>query len=168
MNDKDVARIVRPENKLKKKIGHDVNLREILQPEVVQQAQQIIYDKKEDFLGWTTRSLQLMEEAYFSLQHVSDSEPQALLATLSREAESLRDRSGTFGYHLGSDIAKSLARYCALTQASNEHLAVVTRKHLDGLQIVFKDNVTDRGGIIGMELAHGLQKLIEKYPPAAQ
>lgn len=165
MSDKDVARIIRPENKLKKKIGADINMREILQPEVLMQAQQIIYDKRDEFLGWASSSLLQMEEAYYGLHHNAP-DPQALLAVLNREALSLRDRSGTFGYHLGSDIAKSLARYCALTSVTNEHLAVVARKHLDGLQIVYKDNVTDSGGMIGMELMSGLKKLVEKFPAA--
>lgn len=165
MSDKDVARIVRPENKLKKKIGLDVNVRELLQPDVIQQAQQIIVDKKDEFLGWAAESLLQMEAAHYGLHHGSP-DPQILLSTLTREAESLRDRSGTFGYHLGSDIAKSLARYCAQTSITNEHLALVARKHLDGLQIVFKDNVTDSGGMIGMELISSLKKLIEKYPAA--
>jgi hypothetical protein len=165
MSFKDIARIIRPENKLKKKIGSDVNMREILQPDVVQVAQQVIVDKKDDFLGWTAESLQKMEAAHYGLHHGAP-DPHALLATLTHHAESLRDRSGTFGYHLGSDIAKLLARYCALTSIANEHLALIARKHLDGLQIVFKENVKDSGGAIGMELTSTLKKLVEKYPPA--
>jgi hypothetical protein len=165
MSDKDVARIVRPENRIKKKIGADVNLREILQPDVLQSAQQIIMDKKDGFLIDAKESLLAMEGAYSQITaHVAT---ETNLSLLLREAASLRDRSGTFGYHLGSDIAKSLARYTEQTSASNEHLAVVMRKHLDGLQIVFRQNVTDSGGAIGMELLDGLRKLIEKYPAAA-
>ena len=165
MSDKDVARIVRPENKIKKKIGADVNLREILQPDVLQSAQQIIMDKKDGFLAEAKDSLLAMEEAYSQINaHV---EAAANLALLRREAELLRDRSGTFGYHLGSDISKSLARYTEQTDVTNEHLAVVMRKHLDGLQIVFRQNVTDSGGAIGMELLDGLRKLIDKYPATA-
>lgn len=164
MSDKDVARIVRPENKIKKKIGTDVNLREILQPEVLQSAQQIIMEKKDGFLAEARDSMLAIEGAYNQINAHEDAEPN--LALLRREAESLRDRSGTFGYHLGSDIAKSLARYAEQTSLANEHLAVVLRKHLDGLQIVFRQNVTDSGGAIGMELLDGLRKLIDKYPAA--
>jgi glucosamine 6-phosphate synthetase-like amidotransferase/phosphosugar isomerase protein len=153
-----------PLNKLKKKIG-DVNLREILQPDVVQQAQQVIIDRKSDFLEWTAENLKQMEESYYHLTQQSD-DPNTLLDIMARNADSLRDRSGTFGYQLGSDIAKSLSRYCAATHAENPQLAIICRKHLDGLQIVFKDNVTDSGGAIGMELLQGLRLLVEKYPPA--
>ncbi len=162
--DKDVARIVRPENKLKKKIGSDVNLREILQPDVIQNAQQVIMDKKAEFLDWASEDLAIMEEAYYKLKTSGVTPP--LLEIISRHAETLRDRSGTFGYHLGSDIAKSLARYCALSAPINQHLAIVIRTHMDGLQTVFKDHVTESGGLIGMELLQGLKKLVEKYPPA--
>jgi chemotaxis protein histidine kinase CheA len=162
--DKDVARIVRPENKLKQKIGTDVNLRELLQPEVVQGAQQVIADKKEEFLDWTRDDLLKMEEAFTKLRIEAPTAPP--LVTISRHAETLRDRSGTFGYQLGSDIAKSLAKYSTQTNPQNPHLLVVLRSHMDGLQTVFKDHVTDSGGIIGMELLQSLKKLVEKYPPA--
>ncbi len=165
MTDKDTARIIRPENKLKKKIGADVNVREILQPEVVQSAQQIIMDKKDSFLQEALESLRLLEESYHHLHQGSTDA--AYLTTMSHEAELLRDRSGTFGYYLGSDIAKSLARYCEQSKKNNEHFVVVIRKHLDGLQTVFKQNVLESGGTIGMELMHGLRLLIEKYPPVA-
>lgn len=160
--DKDVARVVRPENKLKKKIGADVNVRELLHPDVIQTAQQVIMDKKSDFLEWAMEDLKIMEEAFEGLQN--NAKP-PLIDMISHRAEGLRDRSGTFGYQLGSDIAKSLARYCALSPPNNPHLEVVLRLHMDGLQTVFKDHVTDSGGIIGMELLRGLKKLVEKYPP---
>lgn len=165
MSDKDVARIVRPENKLKKKIGADVNMREILQPDVIQAAQQVIMEKKDGFLEEAKVTLLNMETGYSQL--TAGVNPAGHLQAIFANAESLRDRSGTFGYHLGSDIAKSLARYCEQTNPANEHLPLVLRKHLDGLQTVFRQNVTDSGGAIGMELLDGLRKLIEKYPPAA-
>lgn len=162
--DKDVARIVRPENKLKQKIGADVNLRELLQPEVIQGAQQVIADKKDEFLDWTRDDMLKMEEAFAKLRIEGPSaEP---LAVIARHAQTLRDRSGTFGYQLGSDIAKSLAKYGNQTKPQNPHLLVVLRSHMDGLQTVFKDHVTDSGGMIGMELLQSLKKLVEKYPPA--
>lgn len=160
---KDIARIIRPENKLKKKIGNDVNMREILQPDVHQTASKILTDKKEDFLSWAAESLQELEKAYYALNN-NVGEATIQLSSLTKHAESLRDRSGTFGYYLGSDIARTLAKYCAHSSPSNPHLAVVTRKHLDGLTIVFKDNVTDSGGAIGQELLTGLKQLVEKYP----
>jgi hypothetical protein len=165
MSDKDVARVVRPENKIKKKIGADVNLREILQPDVVQSAQQIIMERKDSFTEEAKAGLLLMETAYNHLHAGEDTVKQ--LAIIAAEGELLRDRSGTFGYGLGSDIAKSLARYCEQTNTQNEHLSVVIRKHLDGLQTVFRQNVTESGGAIGIELLDGLRKLIAKYPPAS-
>jgi hypothetical protein len=165
MNDKEVARLVRPENKLKKKIGMDINMREILHPDVLQPAQQMIYDQKDQFVALILESIKQMEAAYLDLEQQTGTEVVALaLKVVVQQSSSVRDRAGTFGYHLGSDIAKSLARYCDTSSAKNSHLALVIRKHLDGLQIVFRDNVTDSGGIIGMELNSSIRKLVEKYP----
>lgn len=159
--DKDVARIVRPENKLRKKIGPDVNMREILAPDVVRNAQKVIASKTEDFLGWARDDLAEMERAYTLMQ--KQGVEQEYIRVILIGAEKLRDRSGTFGYQLGSQIAKSLVKFCNELKGLEEFALVVIRKHLDGLETVFRADMQGDGGKLGAELMDGLRKLIAKY-----
>ncbi len=158
--DKDIARIVRPENKLKKKIGEDVNMREILRPDVVRGAQKVINSKADDFMNWALDDLAEMEKAYNLMQQQAGREN---MAVIIRNAEKLRDRSGTFGYQLGSQIAKSLALFCNELHGGEDYALIVIRQHLDGLETVFRANIKGDGGSMGLELMDGLRKLIAKY-----
>ncbi len=161
MNDREVARIVRPENKLKKKIGDDVSIKELLRPEIVEEAQKVIHDRKDEFLSWARSDMAMMEEIYLQLlEHGADHDP---VIYIMQKAETLRDRSGMFGFQLASQIAKSLAKYCHDIKESDKNMTLVIRKHMDGLQTVFRENIEGMGGLIGVELMDSLKKLIGKY-----
>lgn len=161
MSEKEFARIVKAENKLKNKIGGEVNIKELLRPEVVQAAQEVIQAHKPEFMSLITSDLRAMEEIYHKM--LSDADDLDPLVMLIHKAESIRDRAGTIGYQLASQIAKSLAKYTHEISKIDQNTLLVVRKHLDGLQTVFRDNVEGAGGIVGVELMNSMQQLINKY-----
>ena len=161
MSDKDVARIIRAENKLKKKIGGDVSVKELLQPDVLEGAQGVINEKRDQFMELIFADVEAMERAYHTL--TQDHKDMDAVVILLEKAESIRDRAGTFHYQLASQIAKSLAKYAhEVTDVTSETITVL-RKHLDGLQTVFRKNIEGTGGGVGIELMDSLQKLVQKY-----
>lgn len=161
MDDK-IARIVKPENKLKKKIGTDVNIHDILKPEIIKGAQKVIEEKSDDFLTTAKEDMKLLEQYYAQLKAENGHNPE-LNKSMNNVAEQLRDRSGTFGYQLGSQVAKSLVHFCEEPHSNFEHFQIVCRKHMDSLQAIYTYNLTGDGGPQGKELIIGLKKLIKMY-----
>jgi hypothetical protein len=156
------ARIVKPENKLKKKIGMDMNIHEILKPDVIKGAQAMINEKTESFLGWSKEDIAMLETHYKTLQASPEPLPEINRA-VKKLVEQLRDRCGTFNYQLGSQVAKSLLRYMEVERVEHKKFVVVAGKHIESLQTIFAYNLTGDGGTQGKELMVSLRKLVKMY-----
>lgn len=161
MSEKQPPRMVRPPNKIKQKMGPAANPRELLKPELVQQGQMTIDAQRENFLQWAQDDITVLETVLHEIQQMPMTAQH--LERIIRSAEQLRDRGGTFGYDLMSQIAKSLVNYCATIQSPSPNHAVVVSKHIEGLTTVLHSKVEGSGGMIGIELLKGLKQLIEKF-----
>jgi hypothetical protein len=159
----EFVRVIKPDTSLKDRIGSDVNLRDILKPEVIEEAQQVIDEKKDEYLDLIRQDIAQMEAIFEKMPDVQVD--MQLLATLLQHAQNVRDRAGTFHYQLASDIARSLINYSGRIRQDDAHYRLVLRKHLDGIQTVFRENITGSGGLVGVDLLESLQLLIEKYRP---
>lgn len=158
---KDTPRMVRPENKIKKKMGAGSNAREILSAENISKGQNIINSRKEDFIQWAQDDIAKLTAILLEIQQAEMTTEQ--LAAILQCAEQLRDRGGTFGFNLASQIAKSLVNYCSEIKSPSPQHAIVVSKHIEGLKTVFSHNVEGDGGMIGIELMKGLQQLTQKF-----
>ena len=133
----------------------------MLEPENVQKAQDSIDSHKDEFVKWAKDDIATLKT---NLQAANNGSltPEHLEAIIN-SAENLRDRGGTFGYPLLSQIAKSLVNYCTeITDPSSNH-AVVIAKHIEGLQIIHGNKIEGEGGSIGKELMGSLTELTDKY-----
>ncbi len=158
----DVQVIKQPVSAIKKKIGDDVDLKQVLTSGLIEEAQEIIDDRQQDFLVWVQADLKSMENIYSKLESNID-EYEESLNTMKRFALSVKSRGGTFGYDLASMVAKSLHNFCDQQFRPVESHMLVIRKHLDGLETIFHHKIVRDGGAIGSELIGSLQQLIEKY-----
>ncbi len=161
MTDTPPAKMVQPPNKIKQKLGPAVNVRDLLKPEAVNKAQATIDSKRDEFLLWAAEDLNALSK------HLQDLKSKPLTTELLENivhcGEHLRDRGGTFGYDLVSQIAKSMVNYCFTIHSPAEHHLIVIEKHIEGLRTVLSEKVEGTGGIIGAELLKGLTSLTVKY-----
>jgi hypothetical protein len=161
-DDEDV-RILPPDYSIKEKIGMDVNLSEIFTPDRIAQAQKAIDDTQAEFVEWAYKDLVELEHTYRSIAEKPEDAPASRVEKVRKIAFSLKCQAGTFGYPLGSEVAKSLYKYTTTHGSYTSGNVVVLRKHIDALQVILQQNIQGEGGKMGAELMTGLEKLVAKF-----
>ncbi len=152
--------IFQPDFRLREKIGRDVTITDLLKPEMLNQAQAVIQQSRQDFIAWIKEDVLFMQELLEQLQETTwDAK---LLDQFMRLVLQVKARAGTFGYPLASEIARRLYVFCEEGyRAKADHMLVV-RKHTEGLRVVIHNNIEGDGGQVGRELLATLSKLAEK------
>lgn len=159
----DSIRILPPDYSLKEKIGMNVNLRDIFTPERIAQAQKSIDDSQAEFVNWAQKDLVDLEHTYRHIAENPEAAPDSRTEKIRKIAFSLKCQSGTFGYPLGSEVARSLYKYTTDHGRFTSENIVVLRKHIDALQVILQQNIQGEGGTMGAELMTGLEKLVAKF-----
>ncbi len=150
-----------PDFSLKEKIGKDINVKEIFTKDVVEESQEVINETAEDFLKWVENDLSAIHDAYEALCKTPDDE--SCLKAMKKFAFTMKSQAGTFGYDLGSAVAKSLYDFCErVYEPKPDHLLGV-EKHVQTLQSIFHTKIAGDGEKIGLELLNALNQLIKKY-----
>lgn len=163
-NDEESVRILPPDYSIKEKIGKNVNLSEIFTPERIAAAQKTIDDTQAEFVDWAYKDLVELEHAYRAVAANPEAASPSRIEKIRKIAFSLKCQSGTFGYPLGSEVARSLYKYTTTHGSYNSQNIVVLRKHIDALQVILQQNIQGQGGDMGDELMGSLEKLVAKYP----
>lgn len=150
-----------PDFSLKEKIG--MNMNEILTSEVVKSSQEVINKSQKEFLQWIRNDLDTMEMSYAELAKMPEMGRDFALE-IQKAAFSCKSQAGTFGFDLGSAIAKSLYDFLENDYVENDkgHLIVI-RKHIDTLNTIFRQSITGDGGQIGAAIYTALGTLIRKF-----
>lgn len=159
----DIVEEYKPDMSLKLKIGKDINIGEILSNENIKGAQQVINDSQKDFVKWIENDLRTLE-GYFAEAYADADNALNAVVGIQKYAFSIKSQSGTFGYDLGSAIAKSLYDFCEnnYVVGDNKHILII-RKHLDTLNTIFRKRITGDGGAIGQQIYQELGRLITKF-----
>ena len=152
--------IFQPDFTLKEKIGKDSSITELLRPEMLQMAQQVIQDSKKDFIGYMKEDILDIQKCLEKLQQTSwDAN---VLDHFMRLVLQIKARAGTFGYPLASEIARKLFVFCEDEYRAKSDHTLVMRKHVEGLSTVILKNIEGNGGPLGRELLASLDKLAQK------
>lgn len=163
--EKQDVKIIAPDYSLKKLIGEDVDIKQIFSAENINKAQEAINSHKENFVDWVKEDLVVLESA-FTQASANASQSHEPVKAITKIAASIKARAGTFGYTLGTMVAKSLEDFCNRDfKPAPEHLLVI-RKHIEALQAIFDKRITGDGGAIGVELSGSLYKLVSKFKSA--
>lgn len=152
-----------PNFALKEKLGPDVNIRDALPEEVVNEAEDIIEESKKDFFEDAKGDLHKMEEAYaFAIK--SPKEAATHIKEIAKLCFSMKGQSETLGFNLLAHASKSLYHFCTENfRPDNAEQLIVVRKHLDTLNVIIKDKIQGNGGAIGKDLVKNLHLLTKKY-----
>jgi len=156
------VRIVPPDYTLKKIIGEDVDIKQLFSHENVEKAQAVINEHKDSFLEWVKKDIGQLQE-YYDKAVADPAVCEAEIKKLAKAAFVIKSQAGTFGFTLATQIAKSLDDFCNKQfHPCPEHLMVIS-KHIETLIVIFRQNITGDGAMLGKELSDGLYKLVEKY-----
>lgn len=163
LRESDGPVMLQPDFELKKKIGANLDMNELLRPEQLEQSERVIRDAHSEFVEWAKQDMAALE---FAFRNMRDQPEQALMALpqIRNTAFLIKSRAGTFGYTRASEVAELLYKFTGadFTAQNAGHLTVV-EKHLETLQAIFLGHVTGDGGPHGKELLDDLNKLVVKY-----
>ncbi len=149
---------------LKKKIGPGVDIRDILQPEIIEKSQELIGEGRPEFLEEVKIELASLDTAYqAAMENLSASDAGKHISELRRAAFSIKSKAGTFGFDLATAVAKSLYTFCDRHWRPEENHMTVLAKHIETLQVIFSQNIEGDGGEIGRNLLADMQKLVKKF-----
>lgn len=150
-----------PGKALKGKIGFDINMRQIFDKENIEGAQSYIDDSAAHYREVALRDVASLMHTLRNMQQTGNVAGHT--GKLQRLAFSIKSHAGTFGYDLGTQVAKSLQDICAKPAGAPEQNTVVIEKHIATLHHIFQKDVKGNGGPVGTELLSGLEALIRKY-----
>lgn len=150
-----------PGKALKGKIGFDINMRQIFTKENIEAAQAHIDNAAGAFRERAIRDIGNLHHTLRNAQQLGN--PERYMGKMRNLAFSIKSHAGTFGYDLGSQVAKSLHAICENPVGQTEHELVIIEKHIDTLRTIFQKDIKGLGGPIGAELMVSLDALIRKY-----
>lgn len=150
-----------PGKALKSKIGFDINMRQIFTKENLESAQEFIDNSADDFVEMAMRDIGNLHHALRNAQMSADPTPH--IRKIRNLAFSVKSHAGTFGYDLGTQVAKSLQAICDNPSHDIKLELLIIEKHIDTLRLIFQKGIKGRGGEIGMELMTSLNELIRRY-----
>ena len=147
---------------LKRKIGEDVNIRDILLPEVLRKVQGVIDDAQPMFLEWVAEDFARLEEAY-QRSAVNHDAAKREAPGVQQYAFSIKAQSGIFSYNLASTVARLLYTFVEAAPVFDDNYLLVVKQHVDALRGIFQLSIDGDGAQVGRELIESLHKLAQKY-----
>ena len=128
--------------------------------ELVARAQNDLLAVEGEFLEWARDDMQSLEKAYMHLaRDPSDMVAHALLLDV---AYAIKSQSGIFGYGLGTEVAGMLIDYMRANGSLDVKKLMVIRKHIDVIEVIFRQKIKEGGERVGRDLIASLHQLIRK------
>lgn len=161
MTDKEEPQHIEPENKLGNKIGASQNLKKFFTQERIAAAQKSIEEVQDKFiqnnLGEINKAIEIGRKAPSS-QKAKDTFI-SLSFTHKGQAESL-------GYEVLALTLDSLANYSKKYLPNDPNANIIVNKHMDILQTILRENITDGMNTTIHNLLESLPELIEHFHPS--
>lgn len=151
------VKIIKADYKLKNKIGANVDLKKIFTEEKIKQANNIIEANNDEIVESLTKQMNVLRG--YKGKNLSYNE----LRTVQDVSLTIKSNAGMANYPLASAIARSLFIFIENKQALSSEDIIVMDAHIDSLNGVFTNKITDDGGTIGTEILKSLSILINKY-----
>jgi hypothetical protein len=160
-NSKNKATFIAADTKLRDKIRPHTKLEQLIDSQKLLMAQDSIYRNVPLFESQADEDLQMLEEAYAYVQSHEDGLLPAM-HDLYTASFRLKSMAGTFGFTLGSSIAKQLHDMVDGKARLSPHLLEAVGPHIQALKAIFRHNIRGDGGVQGKELLESLRELIAK------
>lgn len=148
---------------LKTKIGEDVSIKTILEPEWIKASETIIAQHMEAFFDWAREDFKALDQLFREGSNMPGAQSDIML-NMADHAFAMKSQAGIFGYSLASQVANSLYHYCTRPNRNREGQWIVIKQHIDALRSIFQLRIEGEGDRTGRELLESLQRLTRKYP----
>lgn len=132
----------------------------LLDETVVKQAQEVIFNMRDEYMEWVAVDINRLEYTCKMLEKRPDDSKQR--AALAEIAFSIKAQAGTFGYNLASAVARLLHNYISDLKAIDQMALMVVKKHVDVLLVIFHQEISGGGEQVGEEVLVSLQQLVDK------
>ena len=128
--------LITPPNILKAKAGGGGGL----DLDAIARAESAVQALSGEFRGWTAQDVERLALAHRS--HVKDPAAQTRAALL-RAAHDLKGQAASFGFPLLGRVAWSLSRLLGEMPENQDLPAGLVDAHVDAVQVIFRENITD-------------------------
>jgi hypothetical protein len=159
--DSDEVRIFQPDTALKEKLGPNASFDQIVSPQAIAAAQDVITQSSDDILAALKADLMRLQHGVDRL--AAGQAAEAALQPVIEAAFAIKSKAGLCGYPFASALAKSLHVFCELDTIRTQPLAAksiqIIRSQAAGLRTVFTNKITGDGGKVGAAILGELQKL---------
>lgn len=133
---------------------------DIINDEVIAEAQMELAKATGDFISWAGDDLRRLEAAYATL--AADVEDTAAQHALRDAAYCIKSQAGIFGFEIGTEVAGLLVNFLNSHALTTQENLTIVRKHIDAITVIFSQQLKTSREAIGVELIASLQKLIAK------
>lgn len=155
-------------NKLKAKVGANDQDAAALDPKLLRAAEKQLRELSDDYADWVKGNLAQLQMNFEQLQ-AQPKNPWKYVQYIHNISHEMRGQGDTFGYKLISVFCNSL---CNFTEAKSveidDQLMELIRVHLDGIQMVIRQEIKDDDGALGVELVRTLEEAKEKFQKRKQ
>lgn len=155
---KHKATILPPDTSLAERIGTRAS--DLMAEMQILRAQDELLQSESDFLSWARDDIAELERAFLDITR--NARDATAHARLLGAAYAIKSQAGIFGYDLGTEVAKMLVDYLIANTWLDADKLMVVRKHIDAIQVIFRQNIKEYGQVVGRELLGALQTLIQK------
>ena len=153
------AEIIKPPNALKNaKSGSGPGK---LDNELLERAEKAVQKMEVSYNEWVKDDLDEIEMVLKDLI-AADGKDNDLIKQLYCVVFDTKGQGGSFGYHLLTQVAGSLADFLNDRKEFNQFGLEVATAHVASMRAVIKENIRDDGGPTGVALVESLQTMVAK------
>lgn len=151
--------ITPPDFALREQLGI-ASAAEVFTPAAIAAAQDDLMQSQGDYVDWAREDIAALKSAFRTLSGDPSSidAQQGMLAA----AYAIQSQAGTFGYSLGTEMAKMLHEYVTKHRPPSENHLLVIGKYIDAIAVTFNRNVEQFGQSIARDLIASLRQLTQK------
>lgn len=151
---------VKPANQsLQKQLGN-LTAAEILNDMAIAEAQAELLKAENDFVDWARDDIERLRKAYLAIKARPSNKDAH--RDLTYAAYAIKSQAGIFGYQLGTEVASLLVDYLTTRRTYTSDSILVIGKHIDTINIIFKQEIREGGQGIAVEMIQSLRHLIKK------
>jgi len=148
---------------LKRKLGLNHALSDLITPEVLQEAQERIESISSESLQWIKEDLAQLKSLQRTMMQSNDI-GKSHLDLMSETALAISSRAGTFGYQKAAKAAYMLYLFCCKNLDPEKPIhCVIAEKHIDVLQLALSETLRTTVPAENDEIMDELQHLVNKY-----
>lgn len=157
------TQVIKPDFSLKRKIGKDVNIKNILNEAVEKKATETIKKVSDDFQNIAIDQIKEMEEYLTKIKAciLAEEPTKNLCNDIAMKSLSIKGQAGMLGYPLASKVSSSMHTYASKIEKVEQKEFKILNAYVKTLRIIFEKKISSETDPIAIELLKEFQKVID-------